>query len=234
MTMARRFTTSPTRRPRHQAFTLIELLVVISIIALLIGILLPALSKARASARFAVCSNNHRQLSMATSMYAAEWKEILPLPNWKSVDRYDGWLYSPPLQYTYDPEQRKGGSLWPYLKNDAMYRCPDHEPPFWKTENLTSYLMTGAVVGFGRNVPPWQVSKFRNDSIIFWEAGKDSDGWNDGSSYPSEGLTERHADGATVSIIDGHTEFFTHEQFNAEIAKSPGRLWCNPGTETGH
>ncbi len=63
---------------RRDAFTLIELLVVISIIALLVGILLPALGAARRSAQRTVCKSNLRQFGIMATAFAADSKGVLP------------------------------------------------------------------------------------------------------------------------------------------------------------
>jgi prepilin-type N-terminal cleavage/methylation domain-containing protein/prepilin-type processing-associated H-X9-DG protein len=72
------------RRHRQRAFTLVELLVVIGIIAILIGILLPALNKVRAAARTTTCLSNLRQMDQGFHIYLAESRGRLPYYIWQA------------------------------------------------------------------------------------------------------------------------------------------------------
>ena len=98
----------PFRRSIQRAFTLIELLVVIAIIALLIGILLPSLGKARDTAKKIQCLSNMRQLGIAFNTYAAGNDGYLSSGPFDNRIRKHAQGYRLEQQWDRDPSDRRG------------------------------------------------------------------------------------------------------------------------------
>jgi prepilin-type processing-associated H-X9-DG protein len=111
---------------RRTAFSLVELLIVIGIIALLIALLMPSLTRARAHAKSVQCQSNLRQIGQNLLIYANSWK---------------GWMYPPEMVFTNEPDQRWPVEVFkPAVWNPKIMLCPaDDENPDGEHSYILNY-----------------------------------------------------------------------------------------------
>ena len=208
---------------RKKGFTLIELLVVISIIAMLLAILMPALAKVKEMGKRVVCLSNQRQLAMAWYVYADsnDGKMCSPRPMMgTSLDAQHSWIKWTAAGYpdTWNEQNWedsiKTGALWDYAQSEEVFRCPAGN----KNERITyaGFAAMGWMVPLDRSVdgPVYKtITQIRQPvrRSVFIDEGKLTPDFFS-VNYIEETWWDqppnRHSYGVTMSFADGHAEYW--------------------------
>ncbi len=193
------------RRAQVLGFTLIELLVVIAIIAILAGMLLPALSKAQQKATGTKCMNNMKQFQLMWLFYADEYdSRLVPVRTWVAGSLPDS-------------NSITNGLLWPFTKNESLYKCPGDKSLNARSVSMNSHMGGNQGDYIFAGFAPY---KRREDILTpdqYWVTLDERIGINDGffrvdctTTYASPFVGDfpaiYHNRASAFSFSDGHAE----------------------------
>ena len=221
---------------KNRAFTLVELLVVISIIALLVAILLPALNRAREQAKATMCLTQLRSIGQAALLYADQWEDYIPRGYGGGSNR-DNWyqLLIPFLDQVdfWDGDYR----------HMEIYRCPSYP----NKESAITYVINSWDIIFGDINHPTKLIEFRRRGeriyvadheyipgispvIIDFESPRANhlDVWSSNQMASGDESTrrvarDRHNGGHNALFLDWHAEWISGDLPEEEYV----RMWLS-------
>ena len=209
-----------------RGFTLVELLVVIGIIALLIGVLMPTLTRSRESARRAACLSNLRQVHLGFNFYAGNNRDQVPLGYRAGFKQFNSMVYSMTTK-------RRVLFGWLYdenlMREPRVYFCPTESNPQSMLATEMNPWPPGVdetkhtYAGYGcrpevelpdapdpsiAGMMP-RLARFRNKAILA-----------DLTAMPAR-VDTRHVAGVNVLYGDGSAQWVDRSKFNAPLMLSP-------------
>jgi len=211
---------------RKNAFTLIELLVVIAVIAILMAILMPALSRAREQGKRTACINNLRQLVTGWILYADDNNDKIVAANTGLATAWVRWPGNNATQ-----QQQING----ILTGIKLYRCPTGI-----RGEFVTYAITDAMNGYNGIPGTTNLMVYRrmqvkraDERIVYLDEGRLSPNswtlWYDQERWWDQ-ITARHGDGTNFGFADGHSEYWKwKDPRTLDVAKADYTQWQNSG-----